>query len=165
MDKGVHVVFRGMGFDDMLDVQALNIRNSAENFLLSTFLSTLHESRNTSFVAESGGCIVGYIEAVACADEMAGHIYSLCVDQCFRGIGIGKKLISLYLQTVKEELFIGSMPGTSSACMQRIQIDLHVSVTNLNAIRLYESFGFLAQEQPIPYYENNGLAYRMCLWI
>ena len=168
MDEGVQIIFRGMQFDDLLDVQTLNIRNSTENFMLSTFLSTLHESRNTSFVAESCGCIIAYIEAVACEQEMEGHIYSLCVDQCFRGIGIGKKLISLYLQAIKQELctrYGYHANNKENTCIERIKVDLHVSVTNLNAINLYKSFGFLIEEQEIPYYENNGLAHRMCLWI
>ncbi|CAD25406.3 N-TERMINAL ACYLTRANSFERASE COMPLEX SUBUNIT ARD1 [Encephalitozoon cuniculi GB-M1] len=152
-ERTVGVVFRGMRFKDLLEVQHLNIRNSTENFLLGTFLSTLSTSYGTSFVADLGGKIVGYSEAVAFADRGRGQIYSICVDGAFRRRGIGRRLINLSVESIRAEL------EGKEAC----EIDLHVRASNAEAIGLYKSVGFVVCEANIPYYEFGGLAHRMSL--
>lgn len=146
------MIFRRMKFRDLLNVQRLNIRNSSENFLLSTFLNTLSTSYNTSFVAEEGD-VIGYVEAVADVEEGKGHIYSLCVDGPFRRCGIGGRLINLAIRSIKIEL------RGRRAC----EIDLHVRTSNRGAIELYKSLGFVVVESNIPYYESGGLAHRMSI--
>lgn len=148
------ILLRKMEFRDLLCVQRINIKNSTENFLLSTFLNTLSTSYSTSFVSEANGIIIGYIEAVANPNEGKGHIYSLCVDGPFRRCGIGRRLIELAIKAIRVEL---------RGMDYMFEIDLHVRVTNTGAIALYESMGFAVVEVGIPYYESGALAHRMSI--
>lgn len=145
------VVLRGMTFKDVPAVRRLNLANSTENFLMATFLRTLAASYTTSFVAEAGGRVVGYVEAVACARGSKGHIYSICVDGPFRRRGIGSRLLARAVESIRAEL------GRQGS------VDLHVRVSNTGAIAMYRSAGFVVRQAGIPYYEGGELAHRMSL--
>lgn len=152
--KGEYVVFRGMRFKDLLQVQQLNAKNSTENFLLGTFLNSLSMSYTTSFVAEMDEKVIGYSEAVFSRSKMKGHIYSVCVDGPFRRSGIGRRLVSLSIEAM----------GIESQG-KRCEVDLHVRASNAEAIRLYRSVGFEIREANIPYYEAGAAGHRMSLWL
>ncbi|AFM98414.1 N-acetyltransferase [Encephalitozoon hellem ATCC 50504] len=153
-EEAACVVFRGMRFGDLLQVQKINFRNSTENFLLCTFLNSLSMSYTTSFVAELDGQIIGYSEAVFSKDKMKGHIYSICVDGPFRRCGIGRRLINLSIDAIRIE----SQGG-------RCEVDLHVRASNAEAISLYRSIGFEIREASIPYYKAGAAGHRMSLWL
>ncbi|AFN83133.1 N-terminal acyltransferase complex subunit Ard1 [Encephalitozoon romaleae SJ-2008] len=152
--KAEHVVFRGMRFKDLLQVQQLNVKNSTENFLLGTFLNSLSMSYTTSFVAETDEKVIGYSEAVFFKSKMKGHIYSICVDAPFRRSGIGRRLVNLSIDAMRIE-----------SQGRRCEIDLHVRASNVGAISLYRSAGFEIREANIPYYEAGAAGHRMSLWL
>ncbi|ADM11646.1 N-terminal acyltransferase complex subunit Ard1 [Encephalitozoon intestinalis ATCC 50506] len=153
--KTATVTFRGMRFKDLLQVQQLNMRNSTENFLLGTFLSTLSASYATSFVAELDGKIIGYSEAAVFRERKKGHIYSICVDGPFRGCGIGRRLIGLSIDAIRTEM------KEKEIC----EIDLYVRTSNTEAIGLYKSVGFVIREKDLSYYEGGAPAHRMSLYL
>ena len=86
------------------------------------------------------GRILGYAGAWVIMDEC--HITNIAVDSQARGKGLGRLLIEALMQYT-------SNLGAAWA-------DLEVRVSNIPAIRLYESVGFFSVGKRKRYYEDNG---------
>ena len=80
-----------------------------------------------------------------------GYIGMLAVSQAYRRRGIGKALVEMVIQRMKDA-------GCSS-------VTLETEVTNVTAQRLYQDiFGFIREELLVRYYLNWNDAYRLRLW-
>lgn len=93
----------------------------------------------TCFVAEENGTIIGTI--LAGNDGRRGYVYHLCVAEDFRKQGIGKKLIDVMLEGMKQE-------GIS-------KVALVVFAYNDTANAFYEKIGFSKRDDL--YYRNIAL--------
>ena len=83
--------------------------------------------------------------------EWTGYIGMLAVRESYRRRGIGKALVRLVLQRMKD------LHCTSAT--------LETEVTNTTAQKLYqECFGFIREELLVRYYLNWNDAYRLRLW-
>ncbi|MEM0026536.1 MAG: ribosomal protein S18-alanine N-acetyltransferase [Ignisphaera sp.] len=101
------------------------------------------------FVAEENDTktIVGYVSGMIRIDGF-GHIVSICVDQRYRGRGIGRKL----METIEN-----AMRTLFSVCRYRLE----VRVSNTNAINLYKSLGYRIEAILKKYYLDGEDGYLM----
>jgi peptide alpha-N-acetyltransferase len=76
---------------------------------------------------------------------MRGYIAMLAVHPDFRRLGLGRKLIARSIERMKEQ-------GAD-------EVMLETEITNVAALRLYESFGFIREKRLAQYYLNGNDAY------
>ena len=93
-----------------------------------------------SWVALSGGIVIGYIVSWVVADEL--HIGNVAVDLRLRRSGTGTEL-------VRRSLAVAGERGVEFATLE-------VRASNDGAIRLYERFGFKPVAMMKRYYPDNG---------
>lgn len=75
----------------------------------------------------------------------------LAVCPEYRRLGLGRKLIKKTLDQMRSE-------GAD-------EVILEAEITNLSALRLYESFGFIRDKRLLSYYLNGNDAYKLKLYI
>lgn len=97
------------------------------------------------------GCIIGKCDKSK-KGKLKGYIAMIAVDKTYRGKRIGRKL---------EELFIEQCDKVYNAN----EIYLETETTNLTALNLYESLGFVRTKKLINYYLNGNSAFRLKLWL
>ena len=73
-----------------------------------------------------GGCIAGY-------DGHRGWLYAVATSPSYRRSGIGQKLVSLALQSLK-----------NVGC---VKVNLQIRTTNTEVIEFYKSLGFSTEER------------------
>jgi ribosomal-protein-alanine N-acetyltransferase len=88
-------------------------------------------------VAECEGQIVAYGVVAMGAGE--AHVLNLCVGEAMRGRGVGRQMLNLLLERSRQA-------GMS-------EVFLEVRPSNLHAIALYESVGFLEAGRRKGYYQ------------
>ena len=88
---------------------------------------------------EDGGRLVGYLIISRYAD--AWHIMNIAVDQGYRRRGIAKQLMNRLFEVTSSD--------------DRRGYTLEVRVSNSEAIKLYESLGFVARGIRRGYYTDN----------
>lgn len=141
--------------EDLDRVVMINRACLPENYPPEFFLAHFRENPRAFIVAEVGGEVVGYIMSrVERAFQgfrrgvlKKGHIISIAVLPYARGKGIGKELLRLGLQALKEY-------GASEAYLE-------VRVSNEVAINLYKSMGFMVAKRIPMYYADGEDAYLM----
>lgn len=86
---------------------------------------------NTSIllVLEIKGEVIGYALTLLRKGSKRARIYSLCISLEFNGMGLGKKLFIEMVETLRKKRILK-------------EAKLEVKVSNLGAIKLYESLGF-----------------------
>ena len=72
------------------------------------------------------------------------------VHSSMRKRGMGSKLVSLAVQGMHD-----------NGCEEAV---LEAEVTNMGALRLYESLGFVRDKRLMKYYLNGSDAYRLKVW-
>lgn len=92
---------------------------------------------NNSFVAIKDSIVYGYI---LCGSR--GEICSFCVDEKYRGQGLGKLLLDTVINHFKNK-------------GDNVTLSLQVRVNNSTAISLYKSRGFII-ERVLPGYYGDG---------
>ncbi len=75
----------------------------------------------------------------------------LAVDPQHRRLGLGRLLIKKSIDKMKEE-------GAD-------EIVLETELTNIAALKLYESFGFIRDKRLLTYYLNGNDAYKLNLYV
>jgi len=133
---------------DIPEVVRIERASFNEEYPRGVFLAFLENNPNTFLVAEYNGRIIGYVMGYLRPD-LEGHIMSIAVDPDYRGNGIGSALLTEVIERLINE-------GAR-------YIGLEVRVSNENAIRLYESFGFRKIKRVIGYYADGEDAYYMLL--
>jgi len=123
-----------------IDKEAFSPRNPAYDvYVYITYGSDL-------LVADTGSKIAGYIVTMD-VDEFTGKIMAFAVKKEFRGMGIGKMLLS---EAIKR------LDGRGKR-----KIILEVRVSNVRAQKLYKKFGFEIIDVIHGYYSDGEDAYLM----
>ncbi len=104
------------------------------------FVDELYNSNAYYFVVNVNEKIVGYVGFWKIIDE--AHITNVAIHEDYRRLGYGRALITAMLNKVKE--------------LKIIAVTLEVRVSNLDAISLYESFGFVSSGVRRGYYSDNN---------
>lgn len=124
------VIIRQAKLVDLKQMKRLNESSLQENYSIQYWISVFKESPKHSFVAINGGQVIGYILG------NTNSIVSFATEQKFRSKGIGTQLLYHCLNTYK------------------VDVSLHVRVTNEVAKKLYYSSGFKDHELIKDYYNN-----------
>ncbi len=115
------------------------------NFPLSLKAIKYNQSKNLFLIFKIENNIVGYILTFVRAKS--ARIYSIGVNQDFRGQNIGSQLIKTVIEIVKSK---------------NIKIiRLEVRVDNIQAIELYKKFGFIIKKMLKSYYDDGCDGYKM----
>lgn len=123
-----------------IDKEAFSPRNPAYDvYVYITYGSDL-------LVADIGSKIAGYIVTMD-IDEVTGKIIAFAVRKEFRGMGIGKMLLSAAIQKLQAR--------------GKKKITLEVRVSNVGAQELYKKFGFEVIDLIPAYYSDGEDAYLM----
>ncbi|KAI0050200.1 acyl-CoA N-acyltransferase [Auriscalpium vulgare] len=143
--------------DDLMGMQACNLRNLPENYTMRYYLYHLMTWPSLSYVAEdSKGRIVGYVlakmeEDVGPDDEPHGHLTSISVLRSYRRLGLAKKLM---IQSQEAMAAVYKAP----------YVALHVRKSNRPALSLYrDTLQFSVQDIEKKYYADGEDAYSMRL--
>lgn len=120
---------RLMQQEDVEQVAALESACFSQPWSQNAFQEVLSTSYRLVFVAIDDDIIVGECMLTDIAGE--GEITNVAVHQDYRGRGIAKKLMSATLSEGKRR--------------EITDFTLEVRESNLTAIRLYESFGFVSE--------------------
>ena len=107
---------------------------------------TYDKDNNNKFIA----CIVGNVEIKD--NRPKGYIAMLAVDKSYRKRGIGKQLVELLIHVFKKEYNVD-------------EVYLETETSNVAALGLYESLGFIRTKLFMNYYLNTNSAYRLKLFI
>lgn len=133
LTRKVKIHIRPVKLGDLTQVIAINLASLAENYPRGLWEAKLPVCKPHSFVAIAFNQIIGYV--FSCGDM----IISIAVSEKYRGCGIGRQLMVNCLST---------HVGTKET------LRLHVRTTNVNAIALYESLGFVKDNLIAGYYVN-----------
>ncbi|KAF9490872.1 acyl-CoA N-acyltransferase [Pleurotus eryngii] len=143
--------------DDLPGMQATNLQNLPENYLMKFWIYHAATWPQISFVAEDQkGRIVGYVLAKiddesADKGEVHGHVNSISVLRSYRRLGLAKKLM-LLSQEAMADVYKASF------------VSLHVRKSNKAAIGLYrDSLGFEVVSVEQKYYGDGEDALNMRL--
>lgn len=97
-----------------------------------------------------------YVGAIVCKLDLSrqnrrrGYIAMLAVDEAYRKMGIGTRLVQKAISNMQE--------------MGCDQVVLETEVTNSDALRLYSNLGFIREKRLFRYYLNGVDAYRLKLF-
>ena len=141
--------------EDLEAVVNINKVCLPENYSPTFFLEHHYEDPRIFLVAEADGKVVGYnmcriefgMSNLRTAFARKGHVISIAVLQDYRRIGIGRRLVEVGMQRVKER-------GAT-------EMYLEVRVSNNPAIELYRKLGFKAAKIAEGYYRDGENAYMM----
>lgn len=117
-----------------------------ESYPTSLYFDIHRWWRDGFLVAELQGNPVGFIAAVVSADGQA-RILMFAVSAGFRRRGVGSMMMDTFLQTC-------GMRG-----MKRIELEVRVS--NTDAIRFYQRYGFAISQQLPKFYTDGEDGYKM----
>ena len=101
-----------------------------------TFIKELENPQAHYLVAIKNGILVGYAGMWVILEE--GHITNIAVAKDHRGCGIGKMLVGQLIKKAYQ--------------MDLVGLTLEVRESNIAAISLYESFGFVSVGERKNYY-------------
>ncbi|KAJ7327563.1 acyl-CoA N-acyltransferase [Mycena albidolilacea] len=152
--------------EDLPGIQATNLQNLPENYLMKFWMYHILSWPQISFVAEDHkGRIVGYVLAKIDNGEYSddgtkndpektevhGHVNSISVLRSYRRLGLARKLMVLS-QEAMSTIYNASF------------VSLHVRKSNMAAIALYrDSLGFQVAKVEAKYYGDGEDALSMRL--
>lgn len=120
------MIIRLMQEQDLDQVAAIEQKYFSVPWSKKSFADSLKLSHTVYVVAEDCGTIAGYCGCYQVLEE--AEIVNVAVDESYRGRGVGRKML-------EELMRIGLQNGVFA-------YTLEVRVSNIPAIRLYESLGF-----------------------
>lgn len=97
------------------------------------------------------GCIVSKLEyqRKESGTKLRGYIAMLAVDPNHRRLGLGRKLVMRTIEAMRAD--------------NADEVILETEITNIAALKLYESIGFLRDKRLQSYYLNNNDAFKLKL--
>jgi [ribosomal protein S18]-alanine N-acetyltransferase len=135
------VLLRKMTLDDVEQVIAIDQVSFSLPWPQRSFQFELTDNpASRCLVAESDGRVVGMLVGWLIVDEI--HIATIATHPDFRHQGIGKKLLSLALDSAREEGALSSF--------------LEVREGNTVALEMYRKFGYVEDGRREGYYKDNG---------
>lgn len=142
--QAVRVALRPMRLDDLPAVLRIDRQSFALPWAERSYRFELQENpASHMLVAECEGepppAVAGYIGFWLIADE--AHISTLAVRPDLRGQGIGTELLRAAIERARE--------------FRALSVTLEVRVSNAEAIRLYERYGFAIVGRRPRYYRDN----------
>ncbi len=149
---------RRAGPSDLIPVMEINLKTLPEHYSDYFYESLLAELPEAFIVAEIGDKVVGYI---MCKTEFGfsnfkklgfvkkGHVVSIAVLNEHRRKGIGRAIVEESINGVK-----------SKKCDE---LYLEVRCSNNEAVKLYESMGFIIKQRLKTYYRDGEDAYLMAI--
>lgn len=99
------------------------------------------------FIIESDENIIGFLMGGYTAIPKRAHILSIAVLEEFRGQGLGRKILTYFLNSIRK--------------LGYLSVKLEVSIDNNKAIKLYEEFNFKIDSKIRKYYQDDSDAYLM----
>lgn len=138
--------FKKASIQDVFNMNNLNEEILPENYPLLFWITTLLTSSNSYVAYNSNNVLVGYCLAFP-ESPVSGLICSLAVHPDFRNKNIANTLLSLSINSFKEQLITN--------------IELHVRIDNIIAKNIYLKNGFEIIEIIKEYYSENQDAYLM----
>ncbi|KII88000.1 hypothetical protein PLICRDRAFT_162934 [Plicaturopsis crispa FD-325 SS-3] len=145
--------------EDLLGMQACNLQNLPENYVMRFWIYHATSWPQISFVAEDHkGRIVGYVlttikdkEETGSTDEVYGHVNSISVLRSYRRLGLARKLME-------------QSQDAMAAVYKATYCTLHVRKSNQAAIALYrDTLGFKVHAVEAKYYGDGEDALSMRL--
>jgi ribosomal-protein-alanine N-acetyltransferase len=130
---------RRLAYSDLPKVMSIERRAFPAPWSLAMFVLELSKPSSVCLAADDDGELIGYI--VCSRYHTVWHIMNIAVDQPFRRRGIATTLIEHLLEETDED-------GD--------RYTLEVRVSNREAIRMYESFGFRSAGVRRRYYHDNN---------
>lgn len=134
------VTLREMTVSDIPEVHKLETELFPEDaWPLAAFESELAQSETRNYwVYVSEGKVVGY--AGLCTVLPISDVQTIAISPEFQGQGLGRKLLTLLVETAKER--------------NALDVMLEVRFDNPTAIALYESTGFVTIHRRVGYYKG-----------
>jgi ribosomal-protein-alanine N-acetyltransferase len=129
---------RQLTYGDLPDVIAIERRSFPAPWSLAMFVLELSKPASICVGAISNGELVGYL--VCSRYHTVWHLMNVAVDLDYRRLGVASRLIDHLLQEAGEDE----------------RYTLEVRVSNAEAIRMYESFGFRRAGMRRRYYHDNN---------
>lgn len=133
-------------------LRELIAKELSEPYTLYVYRYFMYNSPELTIMARDGDTLVGVIVSNISPHKdkrQRGYIAMLAVKSEYRGHGIGSKLVSLVVETMKEK-------GVD-------EVVLETEVINTAAMRLYENLGFVRSKRLYRYYLNSNDAFRLIL--
>ncbi|MBR3249685.1 MAG: ribosomal protein S18-alanine N-acetyltransferase [Clostridia bacterium] len=148
MDINNKIVIQSMLVSD-LDLIAENLENDFDDFWnYNVFKSELENENSKYIVAKINNEIVGFAGIWIAID--VPHITNIVVRKSYRKTGIGSLLLQELIKMCKN--------------LNLKELTLEVNEHNLNAIKLYEKFGFIKVGLRKKYYNRTDNALIMTLY-
>ena len=136
-------MIRRLTYADLPQVIAIERRAFPAPWSLAMFVLELSKPGGICLAASAHGRLAAYM--VCSRYDTVWHIMNLAVDPDLRGNGIGSALLERLIEEVDEG---GRDPSP--------RFTLEVRVSNTEAIRLYERYGFRSAGLRRRYYQDNG---------
>jgi len=135
------IVYRNMTSDDVEEVAEIEKNTFPMPWSKQSFYKEVNENNMAKYlVAVKGNEIVGYGGLWHIVTEM--HITNIAVKKEYRGLGIGKGLVSSLIDIAKNDELVEG-------------ISLEVRRSNFTAQDLYRKYGFYVIGIRGKYYEDN----------
>jgi len=136
---------------EMPEIVGLIEKDLSEPYSVFTYRYFINNWPDLCFITRQQGRCVGTVvcklDVHRCRNTHRGYIAMLAVDKELRGQGLGKKLVRLCLDRMRE---LGA-----DECV------LETEVTNKGALALYRSMGFVKEKRLHKYYLNGNDAFRL----
>jgi ribosomal-protein-alanine N-acetyltransferase len=139
------IIFRECSYKDLDEIFQIEKEAFGGDSYSMRILEYLLNNADVFLVAEADEQVVGYI----CGEYLfkRGHIISLAIKRGYRGRGIGKELLNMFVR---------------SAVIRGIEeVYLEVSIENVDAINFYRKMGFKVSGNIKGYYRGGVDAYIM----
>jgi len=130
---------RRLSYADLPQVVAIERRAFPAPWSLAMFVLELSKPSGICLAARVDGRLVGYL--VCSRYESVWHLMNVAVEPSLLRRGIGTALIEALLERIGDS---------------RARLTLEVRPTNVEAIALYERFGFRTAGVRRRYYQDNG---------
>src|SRR2546426_2666585 len=135
---GVPLEIRRLAYSDLPDVIAVERRAFPSPWSLAMFVLELSKPSSICAGAVSNAELAGYL--ICSRYHTVWHLMNVAVDRDYRRLGVASRLIEHLLEEAGE--------GE--------RYTLEVRVSNTEAIRMYESFGFRNAGVRRSYYHDNN---------
>jgi ribosomal-protein-alanine N-acetyltransferase len=138
---GLTPKIRRLGYSDLPEVIAVERRAFPTPWSLAMFVLELSKPASICLGATHNGELIGYL--ICSRYHTVWHLMNVAVDHPYRELGVATSLIEQLFEETEHE-------------KEGARYTLEVRVSNTQAIRMYESFGFRSAGVRRRYYHDNN---------